>query len=207
MTLPLGVFYFKKEIKDRKILQMKELTRQFKEYILAASGLIKAGYSVENAFCGCKKDMIELFGNEGHICLEIEYIKRGLVINMTLQELLEDFALRSGIDEIGQFAGIFKIAGKSGGNMADIINDTANVISAGIDIMTEVDTVLSGRRLENKVMMFMPFFIIGYLDFSYRGYLSQLYGNLKGVGIMTICLIVYVAAYLATEKIFKAMES
>lgn len=210
-ALPLaavGFFFFRME--GRRKLQhcREELNRQFKECILSVAASLKAGYAVENAFLESRSDMRMLYGEESMIYAELEIIRRGLVINITMEELLEDFAARSASDDIMQFAQVFAIAKKSGGNLSEIIQTTAVLIGRKIDARQEIRTLLSGRQMEQMIMKLMPFGILLYIGTSYPGYFDALYHNWQGVAIMTGCLSVYLAAYVLGDKILQkiAME-
>jgi tight adherence protein B len=204
--LPLsivGVLFFRMA-GDRKLERCREaLDCQFKECILAVTTSLKAGYAVENAFVESRNDMKLLYGEESLIYGELECIRRGLVINITLEELLTDLAVRSGSDDIMQFAQVFAIAKRSGGNLPEIIRTTAMMISQRIDAKQEIRTQLSGRQMEQNIMKLMPFGILFYIGSSYRGYFDSLYHNWQGAAIMTGCLAIYLAAYVLGDNILK----
>ena len=144
-----------------------------------------------------------LYGEQSAIYIELEHIRRGLVINITLEELLADLAERSGSEDIMQFVRVFAIAKKSGGRLPEIIQNTAVLIGRRIDAAQEINTLLSGRQMEQNIMKVMPFGILLYIGSSYPGYFDSLYHNLQGVAIMTVCLIVYLAAYSLGDKILR----
>ena len=52
---------------------------------------------------------------------EMELIRRGMILNITLEELVEDLAERSGCDEIRQFSAVLSVAKRGGGNISQII--------------------------------------------------------------------------------------
>lgn len=199
----IGVLFFRMEGERRIETMREELIGQFKECILSVAASLKAGYAVENAFVESRNDMKLLYGEESAIYVELEHIRRGLVINITLEELLADLAVRSGSDDIVQFAQVFAIAKKSGGRLPDIIQTTAEMIGRRIDARQEIRTLLSGRQMEQNIMKLMPFGILLYIGSSYQGYFDSFYHNLQGVGIMTVCLVVYVAAYVLGDKILQ----
>lgn len=179
----------------------EELTLQFKECILSVSAALRAGYAVENAFLESREDMRLLFGEQSMIYQELELIRRGLVINITLEEQLMDFAERSGCEEIRQFAEIFSIAKRSGGDIPEIIRISAELIGQKIDAGQETKALLSGRQMEQNIMKLMPFGILLYIGWGYPRYFDVLYHNLQGVGIMTLCLVIYLGAYALGEHI------
>lgn len=174
---------------------------QFKDCIVAVSTSLRAGYAVENAFLESRTDMKLLYGENSMIYKELEWIRRGLVLNIPITELLLDFAVRSGCEDILQFAQVQVIAKKNGGDLSKILQESADTIGRKIDAMQEIRTVLSGRRMEQKVMKLMPFGIIGYISFCYPGYFDALYGNLLGMAIMSVCLVIYLTAYLLGDHI------
>ena len=204
--LPLavvGVFFFRME-SSRMLERCKEdLNSQFKECILSVAASLKAGYAVENAFVESCSDMRLLYGEDSLIYAELEGIRRGLVINITLEELLCDLAKRSASDDIMQFSQVFAIAKRSGGNLPEIMRTTAILIGRRMDAKQEVRTLLSGRQMEQTIMKLMPFGILLYIGNSYPGYFNTLYHNLQGCAIMTGCLVIYLTAYVMGDKILQ----
>lgn len=185
---------------------IEELTVQFKECILSVSASLKAGYAVENAFLESRSDMRLLYGESSYIYQELDLIRRGMVINITLEEQLADLAKRSGSEEIQQFAQIFAIAKRSGGSLPEIIRTSAEMIGQRVDTRQEMQTVLSGRRMEQNIMKVIPFGILTYIGITYPGYFDSLYHNWQGAAIMTGCLVLYLAAYVAGDRILAKIQ-
>lgn len=197
----IGVFCFG-SIRQKKLEKTKnDLLVQFKECILAVSDSLRAGYSVENAFRECRQDMVLLFGEESLICGELDYIRRGLDINITLEEMLTDLADRSHCQEVREFAQIFVLAKRNGGSMPEIIRGSASMIGQKIEVQQEIAVMLSGKQMEQNIMKLMPFGILLYISLANRGYFDTLYHNWQGVALMTGCLIVYLLAYVMGERI------
>lgn len=74
------------------------------------SNSLKAGYAVENAFLESREDIRMLYGERSVMYCELELIRRGMILNITLEELVEDLAERSGCDEIRQFSAVLSVA-------------------------------------------------------------------------------------------------
>jgi len=206
--LPLGVvgaWYFQKIQADKTQRCREELSIQFKECILSVATALNAGYSIENAFMESRRDMEVLYGEDSLIYRELELIRRGLVNNVTLEELLADLGSRSSSEEIRQFATVFAIAKRSGGRLDEVIRRTSELIGQRLDAYQELQIVLSGRRMELNIMKLVPFGVLCYVGAAYPGYFSPLYHNLQGVLIMTGCLILYLAAYVLGEKILQGI--
>lgn len=201
----IGVSAFILIARQKAEKSRENLAVQFRECILAVATFLQAGYSVENAFLECRQDMVLMYGEEAPICQELKFIKRGLNINISLEELLTDMADRSACDDIAQFAQIFALAKRSGGNMSEIIRNSADQIGRQIELRQEIQMLLGGKKMELTVMKVMPFGILLYIDMGNPGYFAPLYHNLSGILIMTGCLAAYLGAYLLGEHIMKGI--
>lgn len=122
-------------------------------------------------------------------------------LNIPLEQLLYDFANRSGCEDVQSFCEVFVFAKRSGGDFIQIIHLTALRISEKNELLQAIRTEISGKRMEQKIMNLMPLFILLYVDISFGGYLDGMYHNAFGVTIMTACLAVYMLAYYLSEKI------
>nr|WP_318682738.1 type II secretion system F family protein [uncultured Acetatifactor sp.] len=198
-----GAVFFRNTERKKAQKARDDLTVQFRECILSVSSSLRAGYALENAFLESREDMELLYGKESMIYEELELIQRGLLISVSLEEQLTDLAERSGSPEIQQFAGVLVIAKRNGGNMEEIIKSSCDLIGQRIAVRQEIQTILSGRELEQKMMKLMPFAISVYIGLGNPGYFDALYHNLQGAGIMTICLGIYIGACILTEVIMQ----
>ncbi len=170
------------------------------------SGSLKGGSSVENAFLESREDMKRLFGNDSMIGRELEVIRSGLLIHISLEEMLKDLGERSGDEDILQFSEIFRIARKSGGNIAEMLQATARQISDRIDAGLEAAAVLGARQTEQNIMRAMPLGILLYIECCTPGYFDSMYHNLQGVLIMTGCMGIYLAAFVVGDVIMKGIK-
>lgn len=200
----LWVFYpvYRRRKCSQKVRQRQmRLCQEFKESIQSVAASMAAGYSIENAFREAYAEMRLQFGEHGLMTRELCYINRSLSLNVPLEQLLYDFAERSGLEDVQSFCEVFVFAKRSGGDFIQIIRLTVTRIAEKHEIMEEIQTLIAGRRMEQKVMNAMPLFILLYVDVSFGGFLDSLYHNVLGIGIMTVCLAVYLAAYLLSQKI------
>ena len=197
-ALPFFLKWKKKELAKKR---RQELSIQFKDAVLSVSANQKAGYSVENAFREAYQDMAMLYGRESYICKELHYIAKGLENNMVLEKLLYGLGVRSHVPDILQFADVFLIAKRTGGNMTEILSETADSIEQKSVVDKEIQVILSSKKMEQKIMNVIPFFIIFYISITSRGFFDVLYHNLIGIVIMTFCLILYLAAFMISQKI------
>ncbi len=199
MPIIVPWFIYQKKVKFRQECRLVGI--QFKDAIASVLTNLKAGYSVENAFREARKDMELLYGKKSLIYGHFEKISKGLKNNIPMEKLLYAFGKESCNPDIQEFAGVFAVAKRSGGNMTEIIERTIMVISKKLEVEKEMEVLVSAKKMEARIMNFVPFFIILYINLSSKGFFDPLYHNVFGIVLMTICMAVYIVAYLMSEKI------
>lgn len=177
------------------------LKSQFREMILSMATNLKVGYSSENAFLEAYADLSKLYGKKSRIIYELETIKKGLSVNISFDRLLRDFEKKCEIEEISEFVDIFCLAGKTGGNLVEIIDSTANMISEKIAIDEEIDVITRAGKMERHIMMIIPFLIVLYIECTNKNFFSPLYHNMAGILVMSVCLLIYFVAVKISGKI------
>lgn len=197
-----GVFFYNSFYKKRLLIKRKkQLSIEFVQTLYSVSSGIKAGLSVENAFMEAGEEMLLFYGDSSLMAMEIKAIKSGLRLNISIEELLEDLGARSNDEDIILFSEVLRCAKRNGGNIREVLSETADRIQERIYIDNEINLLISEKKLELRIMEVVPFFILIYLDITSRGYFDILYGNIRGTVVMTICLFAYLAAVLIAEAI------
>jgi tight adherence protein B len=199
--IPLVIPYSRYRRRAKTDRRRERLTGQFKEALGSMLTSLRAGLSAENSVRETWKEMEFLYGGKSEICRELWKICQGMDSRIPLEELMMTFGEDSGIEVIREFAGTFAIAKRSGGNMAEIMNRTIQLLQDRVDVEKEISVLISARKLEQHIMDAAPFLIVGYIGITSKGFFEPLYHNAAGIAVMTACLIVYCAAYLLSEKI------
>lgn len=194
-------FLLKREEKKKSKDRRNEIRQSFREFILSFGNSLRAGYSIENAFISAYQDMGYLLEPDDDYMKECKWIIGQMQNNQNLEVLFEGFAMRSGVKDIQEFAHVFKVAKKSGGNLSEIIQNTAQIICDKIAVKEEIALLIAAKKMEQTVMNIVPFAIMIYISVTSAGYFDPLYHNVAGVVIMTGCLSVYVLSFLISEKI------
>lgn len=200
MFIPGGVVFFQLQSERRK-RRKREYLLQFKECIQSVSVSLKAGYAAENAFMESEKDMLGMFGEKSQIVADLRRIRAGLANRRTLDEMLFLMGEQSKEEEVQEFADVFHIAKRQGGDLSGMIQSACDMISKEIDLEEEIMVFLASQKMQQNIMDVMPMMIVLYMDFTNPGYFTSLYHNPQGVLIMTVCVVIYVAAYILSEKI------
>ena len=198
LLTPFYIRYRKAELLRE---QRRRIHDDFRIFLDALSVSISAGASAEGAFARLPAELEASLGPSHPLTLESALIASGLARNEPAEQLLSDFAQRSGEPQILRFAAVFMIARKSGGNMADILRGAAQQIASRIEVERDIAASLASRRLEQQVMSCMPMVFLAYLHFTSPDFLEVLYGTLPGIALMTGCLLLYAFAYWLGNRI------
>lgn len=186
-----------KRMDERK----RQLTDEFLDAMQVVTNALLAGSSVENAWKDAQRELLVLHGEQGLMYRELAKMNVGIGMNQTLEELLEDFAARSGIEEIQSLSEIFSFAKRSGGSLVSIIENTVIHIRAKVEVEQEIAVLVASKKLEQKTMNVIPLLILAYLKITSGDYLSVLYGSVFGIVFMTGMLAAYVGAMWLSNRI------
>lgn len=203
LLLPVWMIYMRDWHDDISRKKEQELRQQFRDSIQVMASALKAGYSVENAIREAGKDISPVYSEETRIRKEFERMERQMDMNMSAEEVLKGFAERTGQEDIENFVNVFAAAKKSGGDSIAVIRDAVKIISGKIDTEKEIQTMLASKKMEFDIMCAVPFAIILYMKLTFGEFLNVLYGNMAGAAIMSLCIFVYMGAYVYGRKIIR----
>ena len=193
------IIYKKKKLSGLQN-QKTELTKQFMEALKNVSTALLAGYSVENAWKEAQKEVGHLYGKDSYIHKELDEMNRLISMNIPVEEILQKFAERSGVEEINTFAEIFAFAKRSRGNFGQIIETTTYRMWEKFETLREIQVSVASKKMEQNIMNVIPIGMLAYMRIASGDYMSVMYGNAFGVIIMMICLIMYVFVIFLAEK-------
>lgn len=200
---PFTIFIYRERRKQILAKKRMRLEKQFKDMLISISDGLKTGYSVENAIKDSYRDMCSIYGKESDICKEIKIMISQIKLNTGVEKVIWEFSKRVELKNVELFAQIFQVAKKTGGNMADVIKSVTDDIVLKEEVKEEINTAITEKRLEQKVMSVIPMFIIVYITVSSPGFLDVMYESLLGKLIMTGCIDGYVAAYIWGERMIQ----
>lgn len=199
---PYVFFYVKDRRKEKQRKEKLKLTEKFKDGMMAVSFSLNVGYSIENSFKEAVIQLKLLYGEKSDIVRIFQTFVNRLNRNENLEDILEEWAINTGIEDVKYFAEVFRYAKRNGGDLISIINNTARTIKEKSEVLRQIEVIISGKKFEQRVMSFVPFGIVIYLKFTSGDFISLLFGNIMGVCIMSCCLCIYLFAdYLAKRII------
>ena len=197
------VFYCHCRRRQLATERIRLLNLHFKDFLCSIHTSMAAGYSLENAVRAAAADMQKLYGPKDIISQEAAWMVRQMELQRPVEKLFADLGERSGDEDIRMFGEILLIAKRTGGNMENILNATRRNLCGRIDTREEIETVIASRKLEQNIMSIMPAGVLFYLKISFGDFLDSLYGNAAGAAVMTVCLLLYLAAFALGRRMIR----
>lgn len=181
--------------KKRKILNS-----QFRDMLEGLTTAIGAGKNIPDAFASVKDDLANQYNEDSYILNEVNVILDGLQNNINIEDLLLDFGNRSGINEIDNFANVFKVCYRKGGNIKDVIRNTHEILSDKMEINEEVMTTISSSKLNLNIMTLMPIFMIAAIKMMSPDFAAN-FTTPSGIVATVVAVVIFVLAYFIGKKI------
>ncbi len=201
----LSLFAFKyPKIRTSAIIKKRKnaLTIQFRDLLYSVSSSMEAGRSLEMAFKDALKDLAIIYPNpETPIMIETTFIVRKIEMNEPVEQALDEFSCRSHIDDIENFADVIRVCKRTGGNLADVVRNTSQVIGDKIETKREIETTITGKKFESRIMAVMPIFMVLMLSLSSPEFMEPVFTTITGNIVMTIAIALFTIAFLISEKI------
>lgn len=176
--------------------QKSVFEKQFQDALQSLQAQLNVGYSMENAVKEVYKDLQIMYKKDTVIVREFTYMVRQLNLNITAEQAWKEFAGRVELPEVDSFVTVFVLSKRNGGDSIAIIKNAIRQLGDKAEVKQEIETVITGKRLEFYVMTLIPFGMILYMRISFPEFMGALYGNLRGIIFMTICLFLYFAAWI-----------
>ena len=192
------LWIYQKSWREKRLLCLEQ---QFKEAIGILAGLLHAGYSAENAIIAGCGELEQLYGPEEMIVREFVYMREQMNLNRSVEQVIQDFARRSGLEEAERFSQIIQIAKCSGGQLTPVICHTVSIMEDKSQVKEEIRTMSASVQFEQKVMMVIPFLMILYIDATSPGFFAVMYETVFGRLVMSGCLAMYLLSCYLSRKI------
>ena len=201
LMMPLGLAFPRFLRKSLAARRRERLKGQFRESLLFFSAAVSAGYVPENAFAETLKELRVLCGEKAMMTREYAQMINMLEMNVPVESCFAQFAERTGIEDIEDFAEVFRTYRKMGGNLHEIVRRSTEGLVEKWRMEEEISASLASRRLEAQIMSVMPLGILLYLRYGMAGFLSVMYETAAGRIAMGVCLAVYAGAWLLSRKL------
>lgn len=189
-------------VRTQQIIEKKksQLNTQFRDMLETLSTNLGAGKNVMDSFKSVYDDMKIQYEEDAFILKELEVILSGMTNNIDVEVLLEDFGKRSGNEDIQSFANVFRVCYRKGGNIKETIRATYKILSDKMEIMEEIETMVTSAKSEQNIMIVMPVALIGLIKMMSPEF-GDNFVSPAGLIATTVAIVLFVAAYFVGRSI------
>ncbi|CAM5779694.1 MULTISPECIES: type II secretion system F family protein [Brevibacillus] len=201
----LGLFV-PRAIKKRRQEKLRQImVLQFREAILSIASSLKAGSSLQVALLRSQQDLAKQLGHKKDRPMldELEKLNRDIHFGVSLEEALQKFRDAVNQEDVTQFVNAALITKSRGGNLAEVIQNTTMMITDKITVQQEIMVATAQKRMEAKMLTFMPLGIVLAIMALNPGYMQPMYDSWVGSSLMFLAALMLVANYFLGRAITK----
>ncbi len=182
----------------------REIRNEFRDVLYAFSSSFATGRHMIDAISEAISILEDLYSEQSYLLADMKKIHTDILNSICSDiEALKNLAMKTGIEDISDFAAVYGGCRHSGGNMIKAVDRAAKIITEKINIEGEIRKMAYQKKNEGRIIGFMPIAIIVFLRLSAPDYISIMYETLAGRLLMFIALITIIAALYMTEYITK----
>jgi tight adherence protein B len=182
----------------------REIKGQFRDVLYSISASVSAGRQMPEALFEARENMKLIYRDDSLIVMELsDMVKRLFEYRESEDDILKDFAVRTGIEDISDFVDIYLTCRETGGDLIKVLTKASEMIIDKIVIEKEIRTITAQKQFEAKILTAIPFIIVLLLQLISPDYLEAMYQGIKGRLLMTMALFGIGIAYFWSMKLTK----
>lgn len=183
------------EIKKKQ--RQKQFSQQLPETLSLLATSLKAGYGLMQAFATVAQEAAEPMKSE------LEKLLLSSRLGLGTDEALEQMAARVNYQPFSWIVLAVKIQRQTGGNLADILETTANTLRQRETARRQVQVLTAEGRLSALILSALPFVIMLVLYFLNRQYILLLFSTFTGKSLLFLALLLILTGSLWFKKIVR----
>ena len=197
LAIPGGVYgvkIYRDKLQDKR---NRKLLLQFRDFLEGMDGALSSGNVVFEAFKNCYRQLCNTYGEDAYISLEVERMIRGTMNGQQIMDLMNDFAMRSGLEDIKSFVDVFDVTVHMGGNVKDAVSYSRKTIGEKIEAEMNIKTKLAAGKQELMIMMVLPLIVLVMSGDNFTG----MAGNTTFFIVKCVVMIMYITAYVLGRRL------
>lgn len=167
ISIPLKKYHIRSLAKE----QQSQLSDQFRDLLYSISASTAAGRQLREALIEAEENLAMIYEPEAPMRLELNQMGRRMREGRESEEqLLQDFALRSKVEDIENFVEVCLICRRTGGDLEKMVRKASEVIQDKMEIQREIRMLTAQKRLEIRLLTALPFLVIFFLRITSPDY-------------------------------------
>lgn len=182
LALAIASFLHAPLIHIKKALRIKKFTNQLAEFLVLVVNSLRAGQSFMQ---GCSVAVNE---SPNPIAAEFKQVIKEVNLGMPEADSLENLLSRVPSEELKIVVSGYIIQRKVGGNLAEILEKTAETIRERIKIQGQINTLTTQGKLSGAIVAALPFVIAFAVSAINPEYMKPLLGTIPGYVVCALAI-------------------
>ncbi len=178
----------------------RQLTLQFSSFLDSLAVSLSSGMNMTESLSSASNDLKMEYSENAYMVKEVDEMIKGMNNSVPIEKMMMSLGDRSQIDDIKNFAAVFDICFRAGGNIKDIVRKTNGIICEKIEIEEEIETKISSNKTQFNAMMVIPVVLMLLLRFMSSSFAAG-FSTIVGVAAISVAICIFVAAYKLGKKI------
>ncbi len=193
MALILTVPFFVKYVSEKKREAcIQSLDVAFKDALQYFRNGLDAGCSPECSLKNAVKGLEGLYGKKAEITKGFERMAGKISTGMSMEQAFLEFAAETKAVRIKEFAELFRVLKRTGGNLNKVIRRTIANLTDSINLRRDLNVAIAAKKSEFNIMCAIPYGILLYLKLLAPEMSEPLYHSKFGIFFMTLIWVICV---------------
>ncbi len=173
----------------------KHYRRQLPEALHVISSALSAGASLSQALKHAARETVPPLQGE------IQRVVEDVEVGKTLEQALTELTQRLPLPEFDMVIASLLIQQRSGGNLAELLNETAQLIKQNEELRQEMGVLTSQAQASARLIGLLPVGLFAYLYASNRSFLGPLLDTGMGNMMLIIAFVCEIVGYYVVSRI------
>jgi tight adherence protein B len=184
-------------VAQRRRKRFHKFTEQFPDALELIANALRAGMALSGALRIVAHEMPDPVGGEFWVVTEEHNL------GLDIKESLFRLNRRVDIPDVRFFTTAVVLQRETGGNLAEILDNTTSIIRDRFRILSEARVLSAQGRLSGVALVLLPIVMTGVLSVIAPGYLRILITDHAGRYMLATCLVLMVIGILTIRKIVR----
>ncbi len=203
ISLASAVIFLALSVSDSNVDKMKrdrEMAERFYDFLICLLPVLGSSGTVSKAFLKAAGDYRKMHGGDS-LYKWISGITGRFDINTSTEKILNELAGKIDIEDAYIFARSIAVCEETGGNIKEITVRTINILAGKMRMEKKINVLLSGKRLEQRIITAAPFALLVVLYATTGSYLEPLYTTVTGRIVMGLAGLLFICEWILCKKV------
>ena len=182
-------------VKAKKKSRLEKFNNQLGDTLMILSNSLRAGFTFEQALTSITRDLPDPIGTE------FLKIVREVELGKSMEESMEEVAIRMESDDMELMNTAVAIQRQVGGNLADVLDNIGETIRDRVTMKKKIKALTAQGEISGKVIAVLPILLLVTISFLNPEYMEPMLTTPFGYMLLTVSAVLETVGYLMIKKL------